>query len=63
MSERVTYDDRGRLDEVVKRGVNFHLEYMDDDCVWIALTREGEPETVIWLKSTRPIMGSVEIDP
>ena len=63
MSERISYDDKGGLDEVVRRGVNFHLEYMDDNTVWISLTRKNKHETVIWLTSKAPIKGNVYIDP
>lgn len=63
MGDRISYDDKGGLDEVVRRGVNFHLEYMDDNTVWISLIRKGKPETVIWLTSIAAIEGKVDIDP
>ena len=31
-------NDDGTIDEIVAVGVNFHLEQMDDDCWWMAIS-------------------------
>ena len=42
MSERLTHDAEGMLDEIVAHGVDFHLERMDDATLFLHLTRDGE---------------------
>jgi hypothetical protein len=66
MTERVTYDDSGALDEVVVHDVaTFHLEYLDDNCVWMRCTRkEGDPrpDIVVKLSARGKIKGMAEED-
>lgn len=43
--DRVGYDDAGGLDEIVGTGP-FHLEVLDDNCVWIGLG-----DSSIWIST------------
>ena len=47
MSERVTFDDTGEIDEIVAKGVDVHIERMDTDTLWLSLTRAGTNEEVL----------------
>ena len=61
--ERIDKDDKGRLDDVVITDVStFHMEWMDEDCVWIRLYRdkEGLDDIVFYLRSKRAIRGMIE---
>jgi len=42
------------LDEVVGRGVNFHIERMDDGHFWFSVS-DGEREVCFWLYSKTKI--------
>ena len=41
MTERVTHDAEGMLDEIVARGVDFHLERMWGDSVYFSCNKPG----------------------
>jgi len=47
MSERVTFDDTGEIDEIVAKCVDVHIERMDTDTLWLSLTRAGTNEEVL----------------
>jgi hypothetical protein len=46
MTDRVTYDDHGNLDEVVAGGS--HLENMDRDRWFLSMTREDGSQFCVW---------------
>ena len=50
MSDRVDYDESGKLDEVVATG-GAHLEYMGSSQWFLSLTHADGSETAIWFKS------------
>lgn len=63
--ERIDNDDDGKLDDVVVSHVSmFHMEWMNDGCVWIRLYRDqkGRDDLVFWLNSKKKITGRVERD-
>lgn len=64
MSDRISYDDRGRLDEVVVgSAASFHLEYMSDRQVWMRIVTKGKrPDVVVVLTAKGSISGTVQED-
>jgi hypothetical protein len=46
MTDRVTYDDHGNLDEVVAGGA--HLENMDRNRWFLSMTREDGSQFCVW---------------
>lgn len=61
--ERITRDEHG-LDEIALRGVDIHLERMDDGCIWIGVYRPGDVENrlTVFLKSAETITGVIDED-
>lgn len=54
MSDRIDYDDKGNLDDVVIDNVaTFHIEWMDDKTVWMrcykAAKGHSDDDVVFWL--------------
>ena len=54
MADRIDYDDKGNLDDVVIEGVAmFHLEWMDDKTVWMRCDKAdkgaSDDDVVFWL--------------
>jgi hypothetical protein len=66
IEDRIDYDDKGALDDVVIGNVScFRLEYMSDNTVWIRCCRaegDGRPDMVFWLTARGKIKGTVEED-
>jgi hypothetical protein len=61
--DRIDYDERKNLDDVVVNDVSmFRMEWMDDGCVWIKCYCEGKPDVVFWLNSKKRITGRHEFD-
>lgn len=49
-NDRVTYDDKGRLDEIV--GSRFaHLEHMNKDSWFLLIGHDDGTETALWFTS------------
>lgn len=60
MADRIDYDSKGNLDDVVIENVDmFRLEYMSDNCVWLACYRKPEAggDVVFWLNAKGKITG------
>lgn len=51
MSNRVTYDDKGELDEVCTDG-GAHLERLSNKTWWLSCQRADGSEFCIWFKGT-----------
>lgn len=54
MADRIDYDDKGRLDDVVIESVAmFHMEWMDDKTVWMRCYKTpggySDNDVVFWL--------------
>lgn len=63
MADRIKYDDRGDLDEViVTKPTAFHLEYMQDNQVWMRIDREDGDSIVVVLTARGKIIGTAEED-
>jgi len=55
MADRIDFDDKGALDDVVIENVKmFHMEWMDDKTVWMRCykTTNGfsDKDVVFWLR-------------
>jgi hypothetical protein len=62
-SDRIDYDERGDLDDIVVNDVSlFRMERMADDTFWIRCYCDGKPDIVFWLNSERKIIGRHELD-
>lgn len=55
MSDRVTYDDDGNLDEVAREDASVHLERLNDNEFFL---QAGDVRLTLWSKT--PILVSVE---
>jgi hypothetical protein len=63
MTDRIDYDERGDLDDVVVNDVRmFRMERMDSGHFWLRCYRDGKPDVVFALHSTRKIVGSHEVE-
>jgi hypothetical protein len=61
--DRIDYNDRGELDDIVVNDVSmFRMERMDSGKFWIRCYRDGKPDVVFWLGSTRKIVGHHEVE-
>jgi hypothetical protein len=57
--DRVDYDERGDLDDIVVTDVSmFRMERMDSGQFWIRCYRNGKPDVVFNLSSSRKITGN-----
>lgn len=58
-TDRIDYNERGDLDDIVVNDVAmFRMERMDGGAFWIRCYRDGKPDVVFWLNSSRKITGS-----
>ena len=58
MTDRIDYDEKKNLDDVAISDVTlFRMEWMASGSVWIKCYREGKPDVVFWLNSSRKITG------
>ena len=61
MTDRIDYDARGCLDDIVVEDVKmFRMEWMGNNSVWICCYREGKGDVVFWLNSAKKISGTHE---
>lgn len=63
MPDRIDRTADGAVDDVVISDVKmFRMEQMSSGCIWIALYRDGKPDIVFWLNSSRKITAEIESD-
>lgn len=63
MTDRIDYDNRGGLDDIVVNHVTmFRMERMDDGCFWIRCYCDGKPDVIFWLNSAQKITGKHEFE-
>lgn len=61
--DRIDYDDKGDLDDIVINNVSmFRMERMDDGNFWLRCYCDGKPDVIFSLNSKRKITGRHEFD-
>jgi hypothetical protein len=61
--DRIDYTEKGDLDDIVINDVTmFRMERMNGGSFWIRCYRDGKPDVVFWMNSTRKISGHHKIE-
>lgn len=63
MPDRIDRTADGAVDDVVISDVKmFRMERTSSGTIWMALYRDGKPDIVFWLNSSRKITAEIESD-
>ena len=61
--DRIDCNDKGDLDDIVINNVEMlHMEWMDDNTVWLRCYRKEKQDVIFWLTYKKKITGCHEIE-